>query len=372
MPRMNFSTSHLVSLFGENGVYDWNGTKNLMFDLAEGRDVFDADGNLVSKADANAKLQTIIFSVLGIDKNATKRDRKRAMKNHHRELFEILEELIDHQVSKGFRNDEFFDEFVDYRNIALGDSIEFYTEDDTLLAVGKVSGGHHDLILQRPAGNTYYTIPVERYGAAVGADIDRYLAGQEDWAKLVDKLAKSFLYIVRNAIYTQVIGAYTQVPVQTGFIGNNQLVKATLDTIIENVAGVNDSDVYIMGTKTALKKLSELTDVNWRSEGQKEDYARMGRIGSYEGTDLLEIPQRFEINGTTLTRLVRDDILLIMPKADNKFVKFVDQGETEIDEILEKGEEHGRIDDVMKYEIQRSFGIAVNVGRYFGAYIIGQ
>ena len=217
-------------------------------------------------------------------------------------------------------------------------------------------------------GNTYYTLPIERYGASVGADIDRFLAGQEDWAKLVDKLAKSFLYMIRTMIYTQVIGAYSSVPVQTGFVGSGALVKATLDTIIENVAGINGSDVYILGTKTALKKLSDLTEVNWRSFSQKEDYARMGRLGSYEGTDLIEIPQRFEINGTTLTRLVADNVLLIMPKADNKFVKFVDQGETEIDEILQKGEEHGRIDDVMKYEIQRSFGIAVKVGRYFGAY----
>lgn len=369
--KMNFSTNHLVSLFGENGVYDWNGTRNLMFDLADGRDIYDADGNVVSKADANAKLQSVIFSVLGLNEKSTRRERKRAMKNHHNELFEIIEELIDAKVAKGFKDDEFFDNFVDYRNLALGDSMEFYTEDETLLAVGKVSGGHHDLILQRPAGNTYYTIPLERYGAAVGADIDRYLAGQEDWAKLVDKLAKSFLYVIRNMIYTQMIGAYTSVPVQTGFVANGALVKATLDTIIENVAGVNESDVYVVGTKTALKKLSELTDVDWRSEGQKEDYARMGRIGSYEGTDLIEIPQRFEINGTTLTRLVDDNILLIMPKADNKFIKFIDQGETEIDEILEKGEEHGRIDDVMKYEIQRNFGIATKIGRYFGAYVIG-
>ena len=64
-------------------------------------------------------------------------------------------------------------------------------------------------------------------------------------------------------------------------------------------------------------------------------------------------------------------VLLIMPKtSDNKFVWVVDQGETLIDEITERGEEHGRIDDVMKYEMQRSFGVTTKVGRYFGAWIL--
>jgi hypothetical protein len=95
----------------------------------------------------------------------------------------------------------------------------------------------------------------------------------------------------------------------------------------------------------------------------------MGRLGSYEGVTLFELPQRFELNDITKT-LVDDDLLLIMPAVDNKFVKFIDQGETEIDEITQKGEEHGRIDDVMKYEVQRSFGVAVQLGRYFGAWTL--
>ena len=44
--------------------------------------------------------------------------------------------------------------------------------------------------------------------------------------------------------------------------------------------------------------------------------------------------------------------------------------ETEINEITQKGEEHGRIDDVMKYEVQRSFGVGVQIGRYFGAWTL--
>ena len=377
MAIMKFSTTHLNNLFsgGENG-YEWDSVKNLMFDLSDGLDICDEEGNKINKKEAEAKMRNIMFSVLGLDasKVPTKRDIKRAFNRHGEEFFEVIEELVDIKVNTGLQANDFFNDFVDYRNIALGDSNEFYTEDKTILAVGKVAGSHHDFSLQRLGAGESTTIPMSTYGAAVGADIARYLVGQEDWAKLVTKLGEAFTKKLTDMVYAEVMNAYQQIPVSSAqngnFVGNGTLVKATLDTIIENVGGLNDSDVYILGTKTALKQLNTISDVNWRAEIDKEAVSRTGRLGWYESTDLIEIPQRFDNNDVT-RRLVSDKILLIMPKtSDNKFVWVVDQGETLIDEITERGEEHGRIDDVMKYEMQRSFGVTTKIGRYFGAWIL--
>ena len=41
----------------------------------------------------------------------------------------------------------------------------------------------------------------------------------------------------------------------------------------------------------------------------------------------------------------------------------VDVGETLIDEITERGEANGRIDDLMKYEVQRELGVAARLGK---------
>ena len=377
MAIMKFSTTHLNNLFsgGENG-YEWDSVKNLMFDLSDGLDICDEEGNKVNKKEAEAKMRNIIFSVLGLDTNKTptKRDIKRALNRHGEEFFEVIEELVDLKVNTGLRENDFFNDFVDYRNIALGDDVEFYTEDKTILSVSKVAGHHHDFSLQRLGAGESTTIPMSTYGAAVGADIARYLVGQEDWAKLVTKLGQAFTKKLTDMVYESVMDAYKQIPVaedkKKNFIGNGALVKDELDTIIENVGGLNDSDVYILGTRTALKKLNALAEVDWRAEIQKEDVARLGRLGFYETTDLIEIPQRFDNNDVT-KRLVDDKILLIMPKtSDNKFVWVVDQGETLIDEITERGEEHGRIDDVMKYEMQRSFGVTTKIGAYFGAWVL--
>ena len=145
---LNFSTEHLNTVFAEEGKFE--GFKNLMFDVVNGKEIFDEESDRkISKAEANEKIRKVVFEVLGIDENSNKKDRKRAMKRHSLELFEVIEEVIDIQLASGFRENEFFNQFVDMRNIAEGDSQEFWTDDKTILAVSKVSGGHHDLSMQR-------------------------------------------------------------------------------------------------------------------------------------------------------------------------------------------------------------------------------
>ena len=142
--------------------------------------------------------------------------------------------------------------------------------------------------------------------------------------------------------------------------------KDTFDTLIEDVSAANNgAEVVIMGTKTALKKLNALTDVDWRSYPQKEAVAATGILGSYEGTDLIEIPQRFAANDLA-TKLVASDKLLIMPLVDNKFVKFVDYGETTL-EVTEIG---ATMNDQQTYEVQRRMGVGTIVSKKFGMWTI--
>ena len=365
---MNFSTQHLRNVFAET---PYESVRNLMVDLALGREIV-VDGKVISKVEANDKLRKMIYSVLEIQSDKpTKRERRRAMNKHANELFEVIEETVDVVIEQGFRDNDFFNTYVDRRSIANDDIIEFHATDDTILSVAKVSGQHHDFLLQRLGRGQVFTPTIEVYGAAVGAQIDRYLVGQDDWAALVNAVAKAFQNEIMNQIYTQFVGAINQLPNVPTLKGNGTLVKATFDDIIENVGAVNGTGVVIMGTKNALKKLNDITDVNWRSVSQKEDVASMGRLGNYEGTPMIEIPQRFA-NKAMTQKLFDDKQILIFPDSLDKFVKMVDQGETEIYEITEKGEEHGRWDDVMKYEMTRGFGIGVQLGRYFGSWTLPQ
>ena len=165
------------------------------------------------------------------------------------------------------------------------------------------------------------------------------------------------------------MNASAQIPASAQFNKAGALTnvtKDTFDTLIEDVGAANGTDVMILGTKTALKKLNGLALVNWIADSQKEAYANTGFMGSYEGTVLMEIPQRF-VNNDTATKLVDNDKLLIMPMvSDNKFVKLVDYGETTL-EVTEIG---ATMNDQQSYEIQRRMGVGVVISRYFGTWTI--
>ena len=57
------------------------------------------------------------------------------------ELFEIIETILELTDVQGFGDNDFFEQFVDYRNLALGDENYFYTEDNTLFTVNTTAEG---------------------------------------------------------------------------------------------------------------------------------------------------------------------------------------------------------------------------------------
>ena len=314
-----------------------------------------------------------MFSVLGIEKTDNRREIRKALRRNKNEVFEVIEDTITVEVAKGFNDNEFFNQFVDNRNLSLGDRNDFWTDDNIILTVSKVAGNHHDLSMQRLGAGTSYTVGTSWYGIAVGGDIELFLTGRKNFADFVNAAAKAFVKKVQDDLYAQVMNLDNTVPNAlkgTGTLDATSKVK--FDQIIEDVSTANDgAEVVIFGTKTALKALNALAEVDWRSDSQKQDVANFGRLGAYETTTLIEIPQRFgnnvdfTANQADLPRLVDSKTLLIMPAMGDKFVKFVDEGDTQIYEITEKG---ATMDDMERYEIQRKMGVSVQLGRYHGAW----
>ena len=292
---------------------------------------------------------------------------KRAVKTHHNELFEIIESDIEFKVSTGLSDDEWFNRFVENRNVALGDEEEFEIKgDNVLFIIAEISGDHHDLTMQNLPSGERFRVHVKRYGVKVGKDIDLVILGRVDYTELTDKIAESFVYDIKEKCFTAMYGAAKKLPNNSKFNKTGALVKEAWDELIEDVATANNSDVYIVGTKMALKRLTALADIDWVSEDQKRDVATMGRLGSYEGTTMVEIPQRFKLNDVN-EKLYANNILFVFANTEDKFIKFTDKGEVEIVEVTEKAE---MADDFQTYEVQRSYGVGITLGQYFGAYTI--
>ena len=369
--KMTFANlnDRVQAVFGSEDNYE--GFRNLREDLRAGVKMYNEEGQEVSKKEAESKILTYSRQILGLNENSTKRDINRALKKYGHEFFEVIEEDIDVAVEEGFRADEWFDKYVDNRNLKRGDKNEFWTPEEVLLSVVKVAGDMHDFTVQRLGAGEATSATISKYGIAVGADVSLYLAGRLDWNKFVQQTADAFVRKIKNDCYAAVMNAGTTLP--SMFKGTGALssaTKETFDQLIEDVSTANGNcPVYIMGTNTALKKLNALADVQWADDAHKKAMSHTGRLGDYEGTSLLEIPQRFAVGFVDLPenqkRLIASNQLLIMPAIEDKFVKLVDEGETEINEVG-VGEKAVRMDDTQVYEVQRGFGIVTQIGRYFG------
>ena len=123
--------------------------KNLMFDLGTGREIYDAEeGRVISKTEASDVIRNACFEYLGLSKDSSNKAIKRALDPHSEKckaFFEVIEEIIDTQIAYGLSENEFFNAFVESKNMKDGDANEFWVDDDVILTVSKVSGDHHDL-----------------------------------------------------------------------------------------------------------------------------------------------------------------------------------------------------------------------------------
>ena len=335
-----------------------------------------ANNNLedgITMKEANDKIVSMFNKVLGLDETSSKSDIRKAIRRNQNVLFDLIEEVVPNLLRTGWQENPFFNEFVETRHLDIGDKAVFYTEDETILTVSKVSGNHWDIDRQRLGKGASYSVETSWYGIAVYSEYERLLTGAEDFATFVTKLYEAVDKFVNESIYQAMISAAEQLP--GGATGSGQWVKtgdltsATKEVfvqLIEDVQMATGMDVVIMGTKTALSKLEGVQDINWVSEDMKVQRNTTGRIGYWEGIRLVEIKQGFRLNDTQ-NRLVDDKQLLIMPVGDNKFIKVINEGNPEMRQVNDN-----TVNQDMTYDYRYMFkmGVGVQIGLLFGVYNI--
>lgn len=86
--KMNFAdlSAHVQEVFSnlcKDGVTpeeNYEGFKKLTYDLNHNpNEMFDDEGNKITKRDAESAVRKIVYAIMGLKKISTKRDRKRAM-----------------------------------------------------------------------------------------------------------------------------------------------------------------------------------------------------------------------------------------------------------------------------------------------------
>jgi hypothetical protein len=275
----------------------------------------------------------------------------------------------------GWQDSTFMEEFCDIKHIALGDRNDFITEDNSILTVSKVSGNHWDIDRQRLGFGEHFSVSTSWYGIGIYSEMERLITGAEDFSKFVTKLYEAIDRYLNETIYQAMMSASENLP--GGASGSGQWVKTgaldetTRETLVQLVEDVQmasgANEVVIMGTKTALSKVTGLQNVQWISNEMKNERHTTGKLGIWEGIRLVEIKQGFALQDTT-KYLVDDKVLFIMPlTGDTKFIKIVNEGEAEIRQVQD-----GTTNQDMTYDYRYMFkmGVGVQISLLFGVYNI--
>ena len=169
---------------------------------------------------------------------------------------------------------------------------------------------------------------------------------------------------VKNTIYDTMV-EYSKSLTGT-FKQTGDVTAENLNELCDLVATATGYPVMIMGTKTALNNVIALQNASYISEKMRDEHYRTGTLGMWEGKELVEIPQVFE-KGKVGTYKLNNKLIWIMPATDLKFIKLVNEGDTQLRAITDKD---AQMDMTYEQEIQTKLGCAVMLNSAFGVYDI--
>ena len=236
-------------------------------------------------------------------------------------LFTLIEEILSRTVVEGLQGDEYFNQLVDYRNVAEGDQNVFLVEDSDLFYVAKIADGTQGVRRQRLGGYSEVTIPTTLRAVKIYEELNRVLSGRVDFNQFITKVAESFRQELLNDIYTLWISATSDQFGGTTYFpaAGSYDEDALLDLIAHVEAAANGRTATIIGTKKAVRNLMPSIQGN----EVESDIYNMGYVGKFLGTPVVVTPQRHKINSTEFVR--SDDILTIVA-GDDRPIKVVREG----------------------------------------------
>lgn len=161
--RMIFSNDKVQAIF-DNGECSFEAFSDLMKDVAAGKVIRNSQNEEVSKEDANKAIRKVMYSILGVDENTNRKELRRAIRRHKTDIFEVIEDTVENMIVTGWGDNPFFNQFVEIKSAAEGETNEFYTQDNVILTVSELSGNHHNLFRQRLGEGKSFNVKTSWYG----------------------------------------------------------------------------------------------------------------------------------------------------------------------------------------------------------------
>lgn len=329
---------------------DRNAIVRLAMDLNKGVKTFSFEENTYS---ANEAVEVLRQALVDANGGSSKFDYK-SLRRNKVEIFEIIEELVPQIINEGLTGNEFWNSHVDYKNIALGDKNEFFIEDAADFVVSTIADGIATPRRQRLGGGTRLTVDTSVHAIRIYDEFSRFMAGRIDWNTLCNKVAESFQKAIWADIYTAFGGVVANIQTGTPYKKTGTVVETDLMDMIAHVEASTGKTAKIIGTQKALNRITTVALANNTSDLAKNDLYNQGYYGKFYGTDIFKLDQA-HVPGDKNTFILTDDIYVIA--SDDKFIKFVDEGET----IIDDRDWTQNADMTIEYRMLQRWGIGVIV-----------
>lgn len=317
-----------------------------------GLDLHKGSLDTFSKDEAEATFRDELNKLLGGEKNI-----RRAFRKNGAAIFTVMEDILDVLITEGLEDQ--FSEFVDYKNVNYGDRPVFMQDDYKLYPVATIAAGTNDIRRQR-LDRSGLTVPTAYKAIKVYEELERFLAGKVDWSKTIAKVQRSFNAQIAADINTVITTAYTALNSTYKVSGAWDLTN--FNTLIQHVEAATDRKAMVAGSRTSLQKAAP-SYVAYNGQ-VVADRNNDGYFKVIDGTTFYELRQS-HVPGTD--NFAIGNFLLVLPTGEEKIVKMVVEGESEI--IETQAGSHTNNDDSIEYMFRKKYGVAVVTSTRYGVYI---
>lgn len=276
------------------------------------------------------------------------------------QMYTIVETLIDVIRSEGLTENDFFNRFVERRNLAEGDAAEFTVKNKSTLVVADIARGTQGIRRQRLGAESSVTLTPTAHGIKVYEEMTRVLSGRTDTNELVDAVTEAVTKRQLNDIYAAFNGVTQNVLGQDYYPSAGAYDEDALLDLCQRVSAVNeDAPVTIVCTLKGARKIG----ADATSDEAKSDIYNHGYPMKWNGIDVIVVPQRLKPG--TDEFMFDDDKIYVIPTNMDKFIKMVEGGDdifTVNDDVTENAD--------MSIEVMyiTYYAVGVIVGRKFGIY----
>lgn len=308
--------------------------------------------------DVNAVIRSKFHQIMG-----TETPKMKDVRRHKVEIFEVMEEVLTETYLRSVEEDEFFMQFAETRNLALGDTQEFYVEDTGLVVVSEHAGNHWNISRQKVEGGASFSIATKSYAAAVYGDFFLFVTGRLEFGQLVAKVAEGIRKQIASEVAASFASASAALP--AAFKGTGTYDAATLQRLVANVEAATGSNPIVVGTRAALAQVTAGIPQAMYSDDMKNEKNNSGRIRVVDGMTLVQLPQVHKANSFDFA--YDDKTLLILPGNDVRPVKIVFEGDDWMKEVTDNT---ANADMSFEYKFMTKFGTKVIFDSLFASYTL--